>query len=358
MRYYSVYAGGSVWSSTHNGANDPGALDIDFDILLSGPTSSGSLTIRGIDPQNISEATVYTGQRIQVFGGFTDGLPLANIQLPHQGLICDGQIYPSFGNWTGNDLSLTFIINPGNANGSGGPTEIKNIVHNMAQGSPLSTALLNTLQTAFPNSQFLVNIKDSLVLNTPDQGFYQGLEQYMNYIKTLSHSIAGTPSTNGYQGVQIFPTGYGKYVVTDFSNSGGSIAIQFEDLVGQPTWIGFNTIQVKTVLRADFNAAMSAGGAVDLTLPNPIFVNTTAQGAWTLSNPELGRNTYEHGNILLFNGSWRVKQIRHIGHYRQPTGESWVTIIDATSNVAGGLGQGIQQNGGQQSFAGANSGFE
>jgi hypothetical protein len=356
MRYYNLIAGGSTWSSVFNGANDPGALDIDFDIEISGPVSTGSLTIRGISQQDISESTIYTGQRIQLFAGFTEGLPLANDQVPHQGLIADGQIYPSFGNWTGNDLSLTFIINPGDIGGSGGPTNPKNIIHNMPQGSPLSSAIQNALQTAFPSSQFLINIKNSLILNTPDQGFYQGMEQYMNYIKSLSHSIAGTPSTNGYQGVQVFPTGYGKYVVTDFSNSGGSIAIQFEDLVGQPTWINASTIQVKTVLRADFNAAMSAGGAVDLTLPNPLLVNTITQGAWAISNPGLGQNVYEHGNILLFNGSWRVNKIRHVGHYRQPTGESWVTIINAVQNGQSGIGLGIQQNGGQQSFTGEGSG--
>jgi hypothetical protein len=350
---------GAQWSSIFNGVNDPGALDIDFDITVNAGVSTGSLVIKGITQNLISQSTVFTGQRVQLYAGFTEGLPLANDQVIHQGLICDGQIYPAFGNWTGTDLSLTFIITVGNFSGIGGPTNPKNIIHNMPQGSQLSSAIQNALSTAFPNSQFKIDISNALTLNAPDQGYHQGLQQYMNYVKQLSHSILGTPDTTGYQGVQSFPTGYGKYLITDFTGPGTSIAIQFEDLIGQPTWIDQFTIQVKTVLRADINAAM-ANGPVSITLPYQLLMTTQAAGAFSLSVAGLGSNisnTYEHGNVLLFNGTWIVNKIRHVGHYRQPSGESWVTIIEASSSsFAGGLNPaalpGIVQIGGQLGFTG------
>jgi hypothetical protein len=350
LRYYNIItSGGASWSSVVNGSNLPGALDIDFDIELSSAVSTGSLTIRGIDQQQISQATVFTGQTVQLYAGFTDGLPLATDQFPHQGLIAHGQIWPSFGNWTGNDLSLSFIIKPGGP--AGGPTDVKNIIHNMPKDSLLSDAIKNALTTAFPASKFLISISDSLKLNEPDQGFYQGMDQYQNYVKSLSHSILGTPSVSGYQGVQFLATGYNQYVVTDFTKTGGTIAIQFEDLVGQPCWIGFNTIQVKTVLRADLNAAISAMGHVDITLPNPLLVNTSVSGAYTLRpSPTTGMNQYEHGNILTFTGTWKVIKIRHIGHLRQPTGEAWVTVIDAVANVSLGTGSALASTGGIQTF--------
>ncbi|HXB13972.1 MAG TPA: hypothetical protein VNZ45_18425, partial [Bacteroidia bacterium] len=145
---------GAQWISVVNGQNDPGALDIDFDITVTAGAPVGSLTIKGITQSDISQATYLTGARIQIFAGFTEGLPLANNQVLHQGLICDGQIYPAFGNWTGNDLSLTFIIKPGNQTGIGGPTDPKNIVHNLQKNVPLSSAIQQALTTAFPNSQF------------------------------------------------------------------------------------------------------------------------------------------------------------------------------------------------------------
>jgi hypothetical protein len=40
-------------------------------------------------------------------------------------------------------------------------------------------------------------------------------------------------------------------VVFDKTYQPSSIAIQFTDLIGQPTWIEPNTMQVKTVMRAD-----------------------------------------------------------------------------------------------------------
>ena len=356
----SAYASGSQWSSNFNGVNDPGALDIDFDIEVTSGACAGSITIKGITQNLISQSTVFTGQRVQLFGGFTEGLPLANDQVVHQGLIADGQIYPAFGNWTGNDLSLTFIIIPGNPTGMGGPTDPKNIIHNMPQGSQLSSAIQNALSTAFPNSQFVVNISNALILNAPDQGYHQSLEQYMNYVKQLSHSILGTPETTGYQGVQSLPVGYGKYVITDFTGPGTPIAIQFEDLVGQPTWIDNNKIQVKTVLRADINSAMAGGAPVYITLPEKLLVNIQGGGAAFSYTSGQGANTYEHGNVLLFTGSWVVNKIRHVGHYRQPTGESWVTIIEASSSsFAAGFGAalgGIVQVGGQLAFTGESGG--
>jgi len=352
----SAYASGAQWSSVVNGVNDPGALDIDFDIEVTSGACAGSLTIKGITQDLISESTVFTGQRVQLFGGFTEGLPLAKDQVLHQGLIADGQIYPAFGNWTGTDLSLTFIVTPGNPTGLGGPTDPKNIIHNMPQGSQLSSAIQNALSTAFPDSQFIVNISNALTLNAPDQGYHQGLEQYMNYVKQLSHGILGTPTTTGYQGVQAFPTGYGKYVITDFTGPGTPIALQFEDLVGQPTWIDNNKIQVKTVLRADINSAMAGGAPVYITLPYRLLVNTQAAGAAFSYTSGQGANTFEHGNVLLFTGAWVVNKLRHVGHYRQPTGESWVTIIEAaSSSFSAGFGAilgGIPQIGGQLSFTG------
>jgi hypothetical protein len=351
---------GSQWSSVFNGQNDPGALDIDFDIEIKQGQSNGHITIYGIEQNEISQAVYLTGQRVQLFGGFTEGLYLANNQVPHQGLLADGQIYPAFGTWTGTELSLTLILVPGSLSGIGGPTDPKNIVHNLAKGSPLASAMQQTLQTAFPNSQFLINISNSLVLSEPDLGFYQGLEQYSNYIKSLSHSILGTPTTNGYQGVQIIPTGFNKYIVTDFTNNGGVIPLQFEDLIGQPTWINQNTIQIKTVLRADINAAMAGGGAVYISLPSPLLVNAQLQsGGGGGNNAVIGgifsnafSNTYQHGNVLLFTGQWMVTNLRHIGHYRQPTGESWVTIIEATSQQfsQGSVPTANANTGGQHSF--------
>jgi len=146
-------------------------------------------------------------------------------------------------------------------------------------------------------------------------------------------------------------------LITDFTSPGTPIAIQFEDLVGQPTWIDNNKIQVKTVLRADINAAMAGGAPVTITLPEKLLVSTQGAGAAFSYTSGQGANTYEHGNVLLFSGSWVVNKIRHVGHYRQPTGESWVTIIEASSSsFATGFGVGIAQVGGQLAFTGESGG--
>jgi hypothetical protein len=321
---------GAQWTSLVNGVNDPGALDIEFDIVWQqGQDVSAFIKIRGITPQTISQASNFNNCRLQMWGGFSNGLPLANLQVPHQGLILDGTIFPCFGNWIYNELSLDLFVIRGDSSGIGGPTKPKNIVHNMPVGTPLSTAIQNTLQTAFPNSTINVNISDKLKLNYPDWGVYQGLEQFGNYIKTLSHSILGTPPA--YKGVSITQNGTNINVTDGTKNTSGAIAIQYTDLIGQPTWIENNTIQVKTCLRGDIPFPNNCL----ITLP-PTLVTQTYSGAVNAMAPDIGGEYSGGTNYLTFQGTWQVTGIRHIGKFRDPSMDSWVTIINAVTNTGGG----------------------
>jgi hypothetical protein len=321
------------WSSMANGVNDPGALDIEFEITddALGNIQAGWLKVYGIDPKQISQAANYTGKRIQLWGGFSAGLPLANLQVPHQGLIMDGEIYPCWGNWVGNELSIEFTVINGAGSGPGGPTKPINFIHNMPKSQPLSTAKKNTLTTAFPGSAVNVNISPKLMLNYDDKGFYQGIEQYFNYIKSLSHSILGTPDKTGYRGVRVHTIG-NNINVGDETIVGTLIPIQFEDLIGQPTWIGNEEIQIKTCLRSDI-VAIDGKGIMQVTLPQNTVVTTTEGGAASAMG-------YKVGDVLNFQGTFSVNTVRHIGHYRQPTGDAWVSIIDCTPNSGSGGGGG------------------
>lgn len=341
---------GAQFTSVVDNQNDPGALDIEFDITCSpnGHLLSGWLKIWGIPQNIISQATNLNKNRIQIYAGFTNGLPIANFEMIHQGLIADGMILPCFGNWIGNELSLEFVINAG-IGGPGGPTDPKNIIHNMPQGTTLGSAISSALTTAFPNYSISVNISDSLVLGNPDQGFHQSLEQYQNYVKNLSHSILGTPDTTGYQGVTMSSMGNNIYV-TDGTKDGNNIPIQYIDLVGQPTWSpqGNNVLQIKTLLRADITPA-GPGGNVTITLPPNLLLSTPRSAASMFLGGQILQ--YQPGDVLLFQGKWTVINVRHVGRFRQPTGESWVTIIDAVAPFSSAIGTSTwTSSGGLQTF--------
>jgi hypothetical protein len=345
---------GSQWTSEINGVNDPGALDIVFDIQLTlGATDSpysGSahITVYGIPISVISQQSNFNDCQLQLYAGFGHGLPLAELQYPHRGKILDGKIWPCFGNWVLNNTSIEFVVTPGKLD-QGGPTDPKNVIHNMPAGMQLSTAIQNALTIAYPGAQLNIAISPKLKLTYPDWGFHQSITQYAAYVKALSHSILGTPSTSGYQGVKISMQG-NTIKVTDGTTKGGAVNIIYEDLVGQPTWIGNQAIQVMTLLRADIGPTTDNAGNPQIILP-PTLTTTTEQ-LGTIPQPGL------NGNYLTFQGTWDVQKVRHIGHFRDPQWNSWLTIIEAIqSGGGGGSGTSTPTNtGGKQTWTGSGSG--
>lgn len=348
---------GAQWTSVVNGQNDPGALDIEFDISLvigdSGASNGSHIKIWGIPFNMITQSSKFIGCRLQMWAGFTEGLPLANLQVPNQGLILDGNIWPALGNWVLNDLSLEFFVVAGDKGGVGGPTNPKNIVHNVPANQPFSQGIQTALQTAFPNSTVTVAISDKIKLAYPDYGFYQSIEQYANYLKALSHDLLGTPQTTGYQGIRIYSHG-DKITAKDNANPSGSpIVLKYEDFVGQPTWIDYNKISIKTLLRGDINPVNS--NPVQIKLPaNTLFSVGGAKGAFSTQDPTSGDPSPTNNNILAFQGTWIVQSVRHIGRFRSPSMDSWVTVIEAVTNVDGGSGSnapsGPEDTGGKQIF--------
>jgi hypothetical protein len=351
-----------TFSSIAGGINDPGALDIAFTIdsvaSQSNAPSEAHLQIWGIPISMVSQASQLTNKRIKIWGGYSNGLPLANEQVKNQGLLVDGMIFPAWGNWISNNTSFECVIVPLPSGGGsvGGPTSPKNIVHNMPAGTPLGTAIQNALSTAFPGSKINMAISSSLVLPAADWSFHQSLYQYMEYAKALSHSILGTPD-KGYAGVTAHIQG-DTINVTDGTQSGNTIHILYDDLVGQPTWIGLNEIQVTTVLRGDIG---NTNGPVQITLPATLTtmtqenaLNASGEGG---SGGNLGLSGLS-GNYLTFQGTWQVKHLKHIGHFRDPQWNGWVTIINATQNAGGSGGGGgggssdpAPSTGGEQTFA-------
>jgi hypothetical protein len=335
---------GAQFCSIVDAQNDPGALDVELDIQIA-PDSQvlgGYIKIYGVAQNLVSQSAYFTGCQTTIYGGFTEGLWLANQQVPHQGLLCNALIYPAVSEWIGTDLSLTFFLKPNQGN-SGGPTKPVNIVHNMPKGTPLGQAVQQALSTAFPGVGINLNISSNLVLNYDDKGFYQSIEQYMDYAKALSHSILGTPYTSGYQGVRL-DSSKGPFNVFDGTLPSSTIQIQYEDLIGQPCWIDAGKIQIRVALRSDIS-------------PNNIIVlptnllTTVTQAAGIAFQTGLVYNTFQHGNVLTFQGQFTVVSVRHMGRFRNPNAEqNWITVIDAVTPGTEGSLVPAPNVSGQQTF--------
>jgi len=317
----SLGAGGGRYTSHPNGPGappDPGALGAELDLLDVGAhfaTGQSWVRIWGVGLSDIAQARNLNpangggiGLPITVSGGMGKGLPLAN---PAQaGVLIEGSIWQAFGNWQGVKQSLDLNLIPGSGRSPpllGDQAPPVNISFNWMAGTALSTALANALKTAFPNYKQKIAVSPKLVRANTETASYHSLTEFSHYLQDISTSIIKTP---GYLGVTI-GLNNDTITVSDGTQSFGTPKnILFTDLVGQPTWIGLIEIQVSVIMRGDLNVMDQ------IKLPAGQVTTTAA------SLPSLRQGS-------VFQGTFQILRLHHVGNSRQPEGEAWITTIDA-----------------------------
>ena len=315
--------GNASYTSFVNNQTLPAAWQVELDIpAIDAATSQGfaSARIFGVSLQEISQANNLNGKNIAIYGGMQRGLPLAN---PAQaGLLVNGSIFQCFGNWQGPVMTLDFVISPVPATGSnpGGIGTLaapRNMSLNWPGGQPLGPALQSCLQTAFPGCTVNVNVSSDIVRPSGDMasGYYSTLEQIAQAARSMSKSIV---KTAGYAGISIVPVGNTINVFDGTQQKGQSVAIQFQDLIGQPTWIESPNISFKTVMRADLSVGQK------ITLPKTVITNT-AQASSALVNQQTS-----------FQGGFTIISMRHVGDFRAASAEAWCSVFEAAPNQVSG----------------------
>lgn len=316
MRYYDLNiapVGAKVpfrrWTSHPNGVFDPGALNVEFDMPLSTydtPMGMQTITVHGISLQDLTNAQQFVGMQIVMKAGMQAGLPLAN---PKQaGTILVGQVFQSFGNWEGTEMTLDFVVTASIY----GPTSPGNLVLNWTAGMELSTALLNCFAVAYPTYPTVINISSNLVAPEDHKGFYTSLDSLASWLRQYTSDQLLNTVYIAIQG--------GKIQIFDSLYSPPPTQLAFADMIGQPTWIAPNIMQVKTVMRAD----MVLGGILKMPqgLQNqPGIVLTSAK-----SYPS--NEKYQSA----FQGTFKIIQLRQVGNFRTPDGASWATILNCSVN--------------------------
>ena len=326
MRFYEIdlFAPGSTtpartWTSFPGGQFDPGALNVEFDLTVAPyatPVGGQSITIEGISisdlmqPQQFGPQIVngkqQPGMTFVLKGGMGKGLPLANPA--QQGTLLKGQIWQAFGNWEGTEMTLDFVINPGGYD-SDNPG---NFVLNWPANQPLGPALQNCLAVAYPGTPLTVNVSSQLVQSATEVHHCGTLEELSQYIQEVTNGQFLGPT---YTGVQIAMQG-GALSVFDSTQQAPTVQLGFADLVGQPTWVDINTLQVKLVMRGD----LQIGTAVKM----PVGLSGQAGQVLTSGNSLPSSVNY----LTTFSGSFLITEMRHIGNLRSGDGNAWVTVIN------------------------------
>ena len=312
--------GSQLTSLLPNGQFNIAALNIELDLPvapLHTPAGNALLRIWGLGLQDLQNAfnlnaVANSGNyySIEIYAGMSAGLPLAN---PAQArLLVKASILQAFGNWVGTEQTVDIILAPY----TGTPSVPANHTLNWLNNTPLSSALMSTLQTTYPNAKIQINISPRLTQNHDEPGVYGSLGQLSTYVNTLSKTII---KDAGYAGVTMVYDGTTITVSDQTSAQSSAIAILFTDLVGQPTWIEPQTIQTKCVLRGDLDISSV------ITLPQTLVTNTAASQSGLTGNP---------ANKLTFSGNYLVTDIHHYGNFRQPDSASWATVINAIPQMS------------------------
>ncbi|RIV54642.1 hypothetical protein D2W70_09790 [Burkholderia pseudomallei] len=290
------------------------------------PVGGSSITIHGVALQDLMQPQqfglqivgnkVFPGMYIELKGGMGRGLPLAN---PAQAnTLLKGQIYESFGTWQGTEMQLDFTINPADFS-SDNPG---NYVLNWQAGQPLQTALQNCLAVAHPNMPTLFGISDQLVQSETEVHFCSTLEELAQYVQEVT---SGQFLGDDYPGVSI-AVNAGTINVFDGSQPPqATVQINFTDLIGQPTWLDAGTMQLMVVMRGD----VSVGSQI--RMPQGF---TSGAGATIFQSNNQSTSAFNYN--LTFLGTFLVTGVRHIGHFRSSSGESWATVINCTPTTPAG----------------------
>ena len=284
------------------------ALQVELDIMqapLDQPQQLGLVKIKGVSYPDISFASNLNGARILISVGMSLGLPLANPL--QQGLIINGTVLQAFGNWQGNNVSLDLVVGPSSyADNNQNPA---NIIWNWVQGQPMQEAIETALLSAYPIVPVYGNISPNLIALQTKTAVYPDLPSFARMIKRVSSSYKILPN---YNGVEMVFNSLG-ILLNDGTPSTPHLAlVNYQDLIGNITYITASEIQAKIVMRGD----LSINDYIQFPIGSPTAVIN-------VTNPY---NFYK--NAIPFAGVYQIKQIHHMGNSRQADSNSWVTVLN------------------------------
>lgn len=312
-----------TFSSHPNGPGqppDPGALNLEIDLPV-GPLNSpagdsgGTFSLHGVGLRMIGQSANLNGQNIVLSAGMGKGLPLATAAYNdgQAGIIYQGRIWQAWGNWTGTEQTLDFTIFPDDLTPPGG------VCFNWQQGQSLSSAIATSLTQAFPTYKQSINVAPLQVPKGAAQPDTKpSLMGFSAMLRDITQPI-GKKQYKDYPGVFVTTDGKTIFVFDRTVPPPKTKKLVFQDLIGQPTWLGPATITFQTVMRSDISVTDFITFPTGIAAP---YVQLTAAA--------VGQNLPAQSKSV-FQGTFAILSVHHFGNFRQTDAASWNTTFVASA---------------------------
>jgi len=152
-------------------------LDIAFDVNYTASDlidPATVLTLPGVPVWVLRQAVQLVGGSVQLYAGFTDGLPLANAR--QQGEILNGRVVNAWGDWVGTNQALHVVVNPTVRP----PTESEtfSITVDGKEDEKLADVIMRALSDAYPEKEIQIAISENLTLAEEWRAVYYRVSQF------------------------------------------------------------------------------------------------------------------------------------------------------------------------------------
>ena len=314
------------------GNHNPGALEVDFDIINAAghfATPASRLRIHNVPLSICQKALSYQGMQVQISAGFSDtatsGFKLA--KTAQAGVIGFGAVQACIPNYMGTEMVMDFIIIPSI---SGSPdldlsSSENNGPRNYAFEWQVGQSFMEAIGVTFKRLGYKVTggVSSKLKNNTGLPVSWVGgtYEKFCTFINDRTRNIVDPPvpgQIQTYDGVSISSPSLGTVLISDNTWEGGIIPLFAEEFIGQPSIFTPLGLEVQSVLplRSDIMIA----GYVSLPVISTLVATSVGGVPGTQSKP-----------LTASSKKLRVTQVRHLGRFRDSSAQGWVSIVTAGS---------------------------
>lgn len=300
-------------SHLDNSQMNTGALNIVMNLSMcyyhQSQLGTSFVQIQGIPLQTLMQANDLRGKYIRIWGGMTKGYIVEN---DNYGVLLEGIICGPYGNWVGTNQTISFFI---------GPTKLvidPDIVFSWKRGQSLRDAIRATLKNTFPHEKIEIDISQDFQCLLDQGGVYNNLQEFSTALSNFCKSNRKSKPINIYEAG-------GTLYATD-NRFGRKIRLKPYELVGQPTWSDNNDITVTLLMRAD----ISLNDIINF--PDEVsyygIIQPIDNATDLLFNR--GKNSSQKNNVI-FHGDFLVTSLQHVGNYKSPSPNEWITILTVSA---------------------------